>query len=62
MQAKDIREKSADEIKAELKEARAKLVGLKVKEAAKNAGRAPLEVRFLRRDIARMMTVLKEKA
>ena len=62
MQAKDIREKSVDEIKAELKEARAKLVSLKVKEAAKNSGRAPLEVRFLRKDIARMMTVLKEKA
>ena len=61
MKAKDIREKSVDEIKAELKSARERLLNLKVKEAAKNAGRAPLEVRFLRKDIARMMTVLKER-
>ena len=61
MNAKDIREKTAEEIQAELKDARKKLLDLKVKESAKNSGRAPLEVRFLRRDIARMMTVLKEK-
>ena len=62
MNAKDIREKSVEEIQTGLKDARKKLLDLKVKEAAKNSGRAPLEVRFLRRDIARMLTVLKEKA
>ena len=62
MKAKDIREKSVEDIKVELKAAREKLLDLKVKEAAKNAGRAPLEVRFIRKDIARMLTVLKEKA
>jgi ribosomal protein L29 len=62
MKAKDIRDKSVEDIRADIKEARKKLLDLKVKEAAKNSGRAPLEVRFLRKDIARMMTVLKEKA
>ena len=61
MKAKEYREKSKDELKAALKEARAKLLDLKVKESAKNAGRAPLEVRFLRRDIARILTVLGEQ-
>ena len=61
MEAKDIREKSVEEIRADVKEAREKLLNLKVKEAAKNGGRAPLEVRFIRKDIARMLTVLKEK-
>jgi len=62
MKAKDIRDKSVEDIRADIKESRKKLLDLKVKEAAKNSGRAPLEVRFLRKDIARMMTVLKEKA
>jgi len=62
MKAKAIREKSVDDIQSDLKEARKKLIDLKVKEAAKNAGRAPVGVRSLRKDIARMMTVLKEKA
>ena len=62
MKAKDIRDKSVEDIRADIKDARKKLLDLKVKEAAKNSGRAPLEVRFLRKDIARMMTVLKEKA
>ena len=61
MKAKDIREKSVDDIRTDLKETRRRLVDLKVKEAAKNGGRAPLEVRFLRKDIARMLTVVKEK-
>ena len=62
MKAKTIREKSVEDIRADVKVARARLIDLKVKEAAKTAGRAPLEVRTLRRDIARMLTVLKEKA
>ncbi|MCL1856191.1 MAG: 50S ribosomal protein L29 [Kiritimatiellaeota bacterium] len=61
MKAKDIRSKSDEEIKGDLKEVRRKLLDLKIKEAAKNSGRAPLEVRFLRRDIARMETVLRER-
>ena len=61
MKAKDIREKSVDDIRTDLKEARRKLVDIKVKEAAKNGGRAPLAVRFLRKDIARMLTVIKQK-
>ena len=61
MKAKDIRAKSETEIKTDIKDARKRLLDLKVKEAAKNSGRAPLEVRFLRKDIARMETVLRER-
>ena len=61
MKPSDIRAKSDEEIKADLKETRRKLLDLKIKEAAKNSGRAPMEVRFLRRDIARMETVLRER-
>jgi len=61
MKAKDIRAKSVDEIKAEMKDSRKRLIDLKIKEAAKHSGRAPLEVRFLRKDIARMETVLRER-
>jgi len=61
MKAKDIREKSDVEIRESLKETRKRLLDLKIKEAAKNSGRAPLEVRFLRKDIARMETILRER-
>ncbi len=52
---------SIDEIKAQLVTTRHELQDLKVKEAAKTAGRAPVKVRELRHDIARMETVLREK-
>jgi len=61
MKAIKIREETSEEIQARLAAARRELLGLKVKDAARNAGRAPLQVRFLRRDIARMLTVLRER-
>ena len=61
MKAKTIREETNEEIQARLAAARRELLDLNVKEAARNAGRAPLKVRFLRRDIARMLTVLRER-
>jgi len=61
MKSKQIREKTTEEIQAELASARQELLKLKIIETARNAGHAPLQVRFLRRDIARMETVLRER-
>ena len=61
MKANTIREETSEEIRVRLAAARAELLDLKVKEAARSAGRAPLKVRTLRRDIARMETVLRER-
>ena len=61
MKATQIRELSADEIRAQLVATRREVLDLKVKEAARNAGRAPVKVRNLRRDVARLETILREK-
>lgn len=61
MKATKIREMTADEIRAQLEASRREFLDLKVKEAAKNAGRAPVKVREVRRDIARLQTILREK-
>ncbi len=61
MKAKQIREKTTEEIQADLESTRQELLKLKVIETARNAGHAPLEVRFLKRNIARMQTVLRER-
>jgi len=61
MNVKDIREKTVDEIQADLVAARAKLLDLTIKEASKNGGRTPPSARAVRKDIARMLTILTEK-
>lgn len=61
MKPSQIREMSADEIRAKLAATRREVLDLKVKEAAKTAGRAPVKVRNLRRDVARLETILREK-
>lgn len=61
MKSSQIREMTSDEIKTQLAASRRELLDLKVKEAAKTAGRAPIKVRELRHDIARLETILREK-
>lgn len=61
MKAINIREESSDEIRSRLAATRSELTELMVTETARNAGRAPARVRTLRRDIARMKTVLRER-
>ncbi len=61
MKPSQIREMSADEIRTQLAATRREVLDLKVKEAAKTAGRAPVKVRNLRRDVARLETILREK-
>ncbi len=61
MKAKTIREETSEELRVRLANARRELLELQVKESARNAGRAPIRTRLLRRDIARMLTVLRER-
>lgn len=61
MKATQIREMSADEIRAQLATTRREVLDLKVRESARNGGRAPVKVRNLRRDVARLETILREK-
>ncbi|WP_269541542.1 50S ribosomal protein L29 [Cerasicoccus fimbriatus] len=61
MKAKDIRELSPEELNKKLRESRDELVNLRVR---KQVGQVenPAQLRIIRRDIARMETVLKQKA
>ena len=61
MKATKIREMSADEIRAQLATTRREVLDLMVMAAARNGGRAPVKVRGLRRDVARLETILREK-
>lgn len=60
MTAQDIREMSPEEIRKELRDTREKLLNLRVR---KRIGQVdnPSEIRLLRRNIARMETLLMEK-
>ena len=61
MKPSQIREMSADEIRERLASTRREVLDLKVKESARAGGRAPVKVRNLRRDVARLETILREK-
>lgn len=61
MTAKEIRELSPEELNKKLRESREELVNLRVR---KQVGQVenPAQLRTIRRDIARIQTVLKQKA
>lgn len=61
MKAKDLRELSPEEAGKKLRDLRDQLVRLRVR---KKAGQVenPTELRFIRRDIARLETLTREKA
>lgn len=61
MKSKDIRELSPDEIRKKLRDLRDELVNLRVR---KQTGQVenPSRIRTVRRDIARLETILKQKA
>ncbi len=61
MKSKDIRELSLDEIRKKLRDLRDELVNLRVR---KQTGQVenPSRIRIVRRDIARLETILKQKA
>ncbi len=61
MKIKQIRETSSEELQAQIAEARKQIVEMKVKKTASDVAKQPLKRRTLRRDVARMMTVLRER-
>ena len=61
MKAQELREKSADELQSELLRLRKEQFGLRMQNASGQLGQAHL-LQEVRRDIARIKTVMKEKA
>ena len=61
MKASEIRNKSLDELRNELLERRKEQFNLRMQQATGQLGR-PDQLRKVRRDIARIKTVLNEKA
>ena len=61
MKAKDIRELGADEIKSRIAELERERFNLRFRGATEPLSN-PLRLRTIRRDIARLQTVLREKA
>ena len=60
MKASKIREKTTEEIRQELKESKQKLFQMKF-ENSMGQLKNPLKILYLRRDVARMVTILNEK-
>ncbi len=61
MKIKQVRETSTDELLAQVKTARRQILEARVKKAATDVSSNPLKVRTLRRDVARMLTVVRER-
>ena len=61
MKADEIRELSADDIRARLSELERERFNLKFRSATEPLSN-PLRLRFIRRDIARLQTVLRQMA
>ena len=61
MKAQELREKSADELQSELLRLRKEQFGLRMQYASGQLGQVHL-LQEVRRDIARIKTVMKEKA
>ena len=60
MKANDIRNKSLEELKAEEQELRAQLFKLRFQHATSQVAN-PMELNLLKKDIARVKTVIREK-
>ena len=57
MKTNELKELSADELAAKIREVRKELADLKLKHASKVDIEKPARMRFMRREIARMLTV-----
>jgi ribosomal protein L29 len=60
-EVRELREKSVDELREELEAARTELRNLKVKLSMAGQGENTSNIRNLKRRIARILTILKEK-
>ena len=66
MKIKQVRETSTEELLTRVREAKreileAKILRAKVKKTASDVAKNPLKPRTLRRDVARMLTVVRER-
>ena len=61
MKIKQVRETPTEELLSQVKAAKGKILGVKIKKTAADVAKNPLEVRTLRRDVARMLTVVRER-
>jgi len=61
MKVKEIRENSTDEIEAQIIESERELLLLQVKKTVPDGTTQPLKIRTLRRAVARMHTVIRER-
>ena len=61
MKTNELKELGADELAAKIKEVRKELFDLKLKQASKVDVEKPVRMRLLRREVARMLTVLAAK-
>jgi large subunit ribosomal protein L29 len=62
MKASTIREQTSEELGQLLEDTQRELVDLNVKRGVQDSSEQPLRIRSLRRDVARIKTVLGEKA
>ena len=58
MKTNELKELGADELEAKIKEVRKEFFDLKLRQASKVDVEKPVRIRLLRREVARMMTVL----
>ncbi len=61
MKIKQLRDNSSDELRAQIQEAEKEMLGIKVKKAGADGSTQPLKIRTIRRDVARMHTVIRER-
>ena len=61
MKARDLRELGADELAQKLRETSRELAGLRIKSGSGSGAEKPVRMRALRRDVARMLTVARER-
>ncbi|MBR1609686.1 MAG: 50S ribosomal protein L29 [Kiritimatiellae bacterium] len=61
MKIKQVRETPTEDLLAQVKAAQRQILEAKVKKTSSDVQSNPLKVRTLRRDVARMLTVVRER-
>jgi large subunit ribosomal protein L29 len=61
MKIKQVRETPAEELDAQVKSAKRQILEMKIKKVTTEGTKQPLKRRTLRRDVARMLTVKRER-
>ena len=61
MKAAKLRDQTIEELQQLLGDTRKELVELKVKRGLQDASQSPMRVRTLRRDVARIRTIMRER-